>query len=257
MRKMIMLVFLVPLFAMICPPAFAQSTGLTVTTDKQSYADGDTMVISGVAQNYVANIPLSIKIKDPLGHIVMLAQVDVNNDKTYSTTVTAGGSLWKAIGAYEIDAQYTKDMSAKTTFQFSGLPSVSVNGTNLSVTYDVINGKVIGIRTDLPSKTLIVSMQTTGDGILTITLPRALIDAKTDGQDGKFTVLADQIQSTYNETAADSNRTLAIQFVNGTKEIQITGTQLVPEFGPVASLILVIAIMSIIAVSAKTRFLSK
>ncbi len=252
-----LLVFLVPLFLMICPSAFAQSTGLTVTTDKQSYADGDTMVISGIAQNYVANIPLSIKVKDPLGNIVMLAQVDVNSDKTYSTSITAGGNLWKAIGTYEIDAQYTKDMSAKATFQFSGSPSVPVNGTNLSVTYNIINGKVLGINADVPSKTLIISMQTTGDGMLTLTLPRALIDAKTNGQDGKFDVLADRVQSTYNETVTDSNRTLAIQFVNGTKEIQITGTQLVPEFGPVASLIFVIAIVSIIAISAKTKFLSK
>ncbi|MGI0008131.1 MAG: PEFG-CTERM sorting domain-containing protein, partial [Nitrosopumilaceae archaeon] len=35
--------------------------------------------------------------------------------------------------------------------------------------------------------------------------------------------------------------------------IEIIGTQIVPEFGAIAALVLAVAIISIIAVSAKTR----
>ncbi|MFZ0185168.1 MAG: PEFG-CTERM sorting domain-containing protein, partial [Nitrosotalea sp.] len=41
--------------------------------------------------------------------------------------------------------------------------------------------------------------------------------------------------------------------------IEIIGTQIIPEFGPIAALVLAIAIISIIAVSSKTglRFMPK
>jgi len=54
-------------------------------------------------------------------------------------------------------------------------------------------------------------------------------------------------------------RALTIPFEAGSEKIEIIGTQIVPEFGQIAALVLVIAIISIIAVSAKTglRFMPK
>jgi predicted secreted protein with PEFG-CTERM motif len=46
---------------------------------------------------------------------------------------------------------------------------------------------------------------------------------------------------------------LTINFPDGAEEIEIIGTYVVPEFGTIAALVLAIAIISIIAVSAKTR----
>jgi predicted secreted protein with PEFG-CTERM motif len=42
-------------------------------------------------------------------------------------------------------------------------------------------------------------------------------------------------------------------FPEGAEEIEIIGTFVIPEFGAIAALILAVAIISIIAVSAKTR----
>ncbi len=64
----------------------------------------------------------------------------------------------------------------------------------------------------------------------------------------------------FQETSTTTTaRTLSIPFTNGTQEIEIIGTQIIPEFGPIAALVLAIAIISIIAVSAKTglRFMPK
>ena len=129
----------------------------------------------------------------------------------------------------------------QTTFQFSGSAgttqagnTIPVDGTSLSVQYSITNGKVLDIKADVQSKSLIVSIQSTGDGVLTITLPRQLIDSQTSaGQDDKWYVLNDGQENTdFQETSTTTTaRTLSIPFTNGTSEIEIIGTQIIPEFG--------------------------
>jgi predicted secreted protein with PEFG-CTERM motif len=244
-----------------------QSGAITVTTDKPSYNDGDKITISGSTQEYISGTPITIQVISPIGNRVQFAQVDLSSDRTFSTTITGSGPLWKEAGAYQVIVQFgSKDRSAETTFQFSGSAggqvgnTMKVDGTDLSVTYSITNGKVLGIKADVQSKSLIVSITTTGDGVLTITLPRGLIDAQVNGQDDHFYVLNDGQEADFQETSkTTTDRTLSIPFTDGTEEIEIIGTQIIPEFGPIAALVLAIAIISIIAVSAKTglRFIPK
>ena len=105
------------------------------------------------------------------------------------------------------------------------------------------------------SKSLVVTILTTGDGTLTMTMPRSIIDAKkTDGTDDTYFVLNDgqendQFQETQNTATA---RTLQIPFTDGTSQIEIIGTFVVPEFGAMAAVVLVVAIVAIIVISSKT-----
>jgi len=244
-----------------------KSVPISVTTDKASYNDGEKLIISGTIRDTISGTPVSVIVRNPIGNVVLIAQVDLVTSNSYSTTVTVGGSnLWQAAGTYEVDVQFgSKDRSAKTTFQFTGSkggPSntIKVEGTDFSVSYSITNGKVLGIKADVPSKSLLVSIQTTGDGSLTIVLPRGLIDAKINNQtDDQFFVLNDGQQADFTETKTTTDRTLTIPFTDGTEQIEIIGTWIIPEFGPIAALVLAIAIISIIAVSAKTglRFMPK
>ncbi|NHI03193.1 hypothetical protein DYY67_0314 [Candidatus Nitrosotalea sp. TS] len=234
---------------------------VTITTDKSSYNDGDKIMISGATKDYLGDTPLTLILRNPVGNIVTINQIQVGNDKTFSTSLTAGGALWQAAGAYSAYVQYGgPDRSATTTFQFSGShvssgTTIPVDGTNMTVTYSITNGKVLDIKADTNSKSLIVSIQSSGDGTLTINMPRALIDAKkTDNSDDQFFVLNDgqendQFQETSNTATA---RTLQIPFTDGTSQIEIIGTFVVPEFGAIAAMVLAIAIVSIIAISTKT-----
>jgi len=243
------------------------ASSITVTTDKPSYNDGDKITISGSTRDYISNTPVTVIVRNPIGNVIKVDQVDLGTDRTFSTTLSPGGPLWQAAGTYSVMVEFgSKDRSATTTFQFTGSSSnqgntVKVDGTDFSVTYSITNGKVLGIKADVQSKSLIVSIQTTGDGVLTITLARGLIDAKSDNQtDDKFFVLTDGQEADFQETnTASTDRTLSIPFSDGTSEIEIIGTWIVPEFGSIAALVLVIAIISIIAVSAKTglRFMPK
>jgi len=242
---------------------------VTVTTDKASYNDGDKVTISGSTQDYISGTPITVRIISPIGNLVKVDQVDLGSDRTFSTSITATGVLWQEAGAYTVKVQFgSAARTAQTTFQFSGSSggqggnTIKVDGTDLSVKYSITNGKVLGIKADIQSKSLIVSIQTTEDGVLTITLPRALINATlpSTGQDDKYYVLVDGQEADFQETSTTTtDRTLSIPFTDGTEEIEIIGTQIVPEFGPIAALVLAIAIISIIAVSAKTglRFMPK
>jgi len=46
---------------------------------------------------------------------------------------------------------------------------------------------------------------------------------------------------------------ITVMFLAGAEKIEIIGTHVIPEFGAIAALILAVAIISIIAVSAKSR----
>ena len=252
--------------AVIAIPAFAQQENpldtvpITVTTDKGSYADGETITISGETKDYISGLQVSVVVINPIGNVVTVQQVDLETDKTYSTSIIAGGGLWKAAGTYTIKVQYGSDnRSSQTTFGFSGSSATTsgkkfhVDNTDFDVSYSITGGKVLGITADVEAKSLLVSIQTTSDGTLTITLPRGLIDAKINDADDNFFVLIDGEEVEFDEEKTSTDRTLTIHFQDGAEEIEIIGTWIIPEFGAIAALVLAVAIISIIAVSAKTR----
>ncbi|HJW20154.1 MAG TPA: copper-binding protein, partial [Candidatus Nitrosotalea sp.] len=217
--------------------ATSGNTGeITVTTDKTSYNDGDKVMISGSTQDYISDTPITVIITSPIGNIVKIDQVNLGSDRTFSTSTIATGTLWQAAGAYTVKVEFgSQDRTAQTTFQFAGSSvgtggsgnTIPVDGTNLSVKYSITNGKVLGIKADLQSKSLIVSIQSTGDGVLTVTLPRALINATLNGQDDKYIVLVDGQEADFQETSTTTtDRTLSIPFTDGTQEIEIIGTQI-------------------------------
>ena len=81
------------------------------------------------------------------------------------------------------------------------------------------------------------------------------------GEDAIFFVLVDGEEISLNPMFKTNNaaeeRTLEIPFSEGTKEIEIIGTLLVPEFGTITMLILTIAIVSIIAITARSGIIKK
>ena len=234
-------------------------SAVTVATDKISYGDGDKIVIFGSTQDTIIGTPVTVKIINPIGNIVKIDQVNLGSDSTYSTTITATGTLWQAAGTYQVMVQYgTKDRTAQTTFQFSGSTgaivgnTIPVDGTNFVVKYSITNGTVTSIKADPQDKSLIISLQTSGNGMLSVTLPRGLIDSTMNGTDVKFIVMASGQDIPFQEVSTTSDyRTLSIPFTNGTTQITIFGTFVIPEFGPIVGVIMMISIIGTMLI---TRF---
>ena len=267
-------------FSAMSIPIFAQQTTsassptealITTSIDKSSYTLGDTIVVSGSVKSVVVGTPLTIQILDPNNNLVQVAQIDVSQDGKYTKSINAVGTLWKANGSYTVRVQYgPPNVTAQATFTFQNAPISTSNVFPLTdptsqqtfnVNYTISGGTVRTMTIDAQSLSVIVSVNSTKDGTITLQLPRALIDAKTNaGQDDTFIILIDGAEvKSQSESANNDFRNITIQFLQGDQNIEIIGTQIVPEFGPIAALVLAIAIISIIAVSAKTglRFMPK
>ena len=121
------------------------------------------------------------------------------------------------------------------------------------VNYTIDGGTVSNITVEPKDSALLVSIETQRDGVLTITLPRQLIDAKTGDQDDLFFVLLDGELTDFDESKTDTDRTLKISFTDGTQTIDIVGTQVVPEFGSLSIVVFTIATIGIIAAASITR----
>jgi len=130
-----------------------------------------------------------------------------------------------------------------------------LGGKTYPIGYCITEGTVSDGFLDVEAKSLIVKIDSIGDGSITLHIPKSTLNAAVEGHDDHFFVLVDGEESDFSETETTSTeRTLEIPFTDETTEIEIIGTQIVPEFGPIAALVLAIAIISIIALSKRTRF---
>ena len=74
-----------------------------------------------------------------------------------------------------------------------------------------------------------------------------------DTNEGDFFVLVDGEETNHDSSSTDDAWTLIIPFYNGSEEIEIIGTFVIPEFGTIAAIILAVAITSIIIISARSK----
>lgn len=250
----------IPVFAQQAPTA----PSITTSTDRPSYTIGDTIVISGSVQSVVFGTPLTIQILDPNNNLAQVAQIDVSQDGKYTDTIKAVGTLWKTNGVYTVKVQYgPPNVTAQATFVFQStfVPTSSAfqlkdptSQQTFNVNYTISGGTVKTMTVDAQSLSVIVSINSTSNGNIALQLPRTLIDSKTSsGQDDAFIVIIDGADIKPLSDSGDSNfRNINIQFLQGDQDIEIIGTQIVPEFGPIAMAVFAISILLIITVSAKT-----
>ena len=242
---------------------------LAISTDKANYDAGDAIIISGILQdNITPGYQVALMVVSPIGNIVSIAQLSPDNDNKFSEIIRSGeGGVWKESGTYTVEAKYN-NMKADTHFDFdSGIiketPSistgasveeenitVSVDGEIFSVKYSIENGTVTAAYIDIETKSLIIVIDSSDDGVITLTLPNSLI---TSDEYGYFILVDGEEADNYDESSTSSSTTLIIPFGAGTEQIEIIGSWVVPEFGAIAGLVLAVAIISIIVLSAKTR----
>jgi predicted secreted protein with PEFG-CTERM motif len=271
--------------------ALGATLPMAVTTDQQSYNQGDTVIIKGTIRDMQNQTAIAVIVRDSLKNIVSIGQPPLSSTGTFTVTLKANGPLWKQAGNYTVIAQYGKYQNATTTFQYSGgngqiianTPVISdtfqINsgGQTYSIPYIIKGGTVKSMDVYADKLMLEITIAATSDGSLTVDLPRTLMDAKIQANltadekmtgvqinpntqpDDKFIVMVSGAPVQFTETKDSATRDLSIPFHATDTKIDIIGTQIVPEFGTIAALVLAIAIISIIAVSAKTglKFMPK
>ena len=137
--------------------------------------------------------------------------------------------------------------------KFGRLPTLAY--PMLDFQYMISNGELSELIGDPETATITAMIIAEQDGELTIQLPRNIIDSVEDGEDANYVVIVDDVEESADDDFGDEVRILTIPFASQSKQIDIIGTFVVPEFGAIAAIVLAVAIVSIIV--ATTRYSNK
>ena len=247
----------------------AEGMSLTAT------ADGQNISVSGETASSTLG-PVTLIVTAPNGNLITIDQLEPDANGIFGTNITIGGQLWLQDGMYTIAAQQGESslysiklsievnggVATETSTGDSSLTSEAAEAaeseaeaeaeeSGLSITANAINGSdTIGI-TGQTSKT-------NEDVTLTVTSPNGnivSIDQLSPGSDGSFAtdiVIGGQLWSQdgiYTVTAQQGS----VAAYKDTVEVDVLDGLVVPEFGTIAAMILAVAIISIIAISSKSR----
>ena len=248
----------------IVSQAYAAFT-ITIETDKDVYDHSSMITVTGQAEPIdPEGSEVSIQVFAPNGNLAYVAQVNVSSNGNFSTTINTA-SL-KSDGTYMIKAQYGKFADVTVSVELTNAIEASETGTPVTGTtvtgttgesfyelgagqieYDVTCDATPGFFANADDDSIVIYLEPTDDGIITVTLHEELIKPF---EDGTFVVIVD------NQAMQDFTQignTLTIPCMVGTEKIEIHGSWAIPEFGVIAAMILAVAIVSIIVVTAKTR----
>ena len=108
-------------------PAFANAQSslppLSVSTDFPAYAENSEIIISGIVKESSLSEyeqPITLMIVNSDGNIVKIAQLSLTSNNDFSTTLVAGGPLWKSGGEYTVKVNYGAQ-KAETSFNYAGI----------------------------------------------------------------------------------------------------------------------------------------
>jgi len=247
--------------------AFAQQRqgmALSLTADKGS----TTITVSGTTA--VTNNDISIVVRAPNGNIIAIDQVSPNANGDFMTEIQIGSSLWKQDGAYTVTAQqgekrtlYTMSLSVEivggttlaTAVSDSSLTTLTSGGSiikapGLTMEADFVWGSTsidINGQTDRPKLDITFVITAPNGNIISVDqiTPNIggsfMVNIQTGGdvwgQDGFYTISAEQGVASHQDSV----------------QVEIVDGVVIPEFDTIAAMILSVAIISIIAVTAKTR----
>jgi len=250
----------------IVSQAYAAFT-ITMETDKDVYDHSSVITVTGQAEPVdPQGSDVSIQIFAPNGNLATVAQVTPSSDGSFSTMINTA-SL-KSDGTYMIKAQY---VDAETTVSVeltnaieaseTEVTGTAVTGTAVTGTagesfyklgpgqieYDITCNATPAFFANADDDSIVIYLDPTDDGIITVTLHEELIKPF---EDGTFVVIVNNQEM---QDFTQVGNTLTIPCVVGTEKIEIHGSWAIPEFGVIAAMILAVAIVSIIVVTAKTR----
>ena len=271
MQKISLFVILTVILTM--PMAFGQEETLgaqkiSLTSDNTAYQEGDVITITGQIEKVIPGMPVTLQVFFEK-NLLQVSQVKVSQDGKFTDTFTAAGPQWQNEGTVTINAGYggqdtelNIEFFKNTSGEFTSNYEVKIPaGGTFDVQYTMKGGIISSMDLNQKNLSLEINISTSSDGNLNINLPRDSIDSiNNNGQDIDFIVLMYEgnteipIQTDFKNTdTEDQYRSINIPVKNGDTKIEIIGTHVVPEFGTIAMIVLAVAIVSIIAVSAKSR----
>ncbi len=239
----------------------------TVQSERHLYKPGDNVTISGsLYSNLISSIgnvtTVSIQVADNDGKVVYSGKGQINATGEYTAEFVLPSDAKK--GAYtvgvstdvSVDVLNTLSPKAKNSLSSStkivvvnpNALKVKAEGKDFDVGIASNSTTVDNLNFDAQNKKLSFTVQ--GDngtkGVTQITIPKSLLS-------GDLTVMIDghvMTQSDVIETANnDTDVTLELNYHHSTHQIDIIGTNAVPEFSSLSFLVLVFSVLAVIILS--------
>jgi predicted secreted protein with PEFG-CTERM motif len=228
------------------------SGGIIATTNKATFQPGDKVIITGSVAKIVTNNPVTIIVRNPIGNVYEVGQVNLSNnlfvhDFVLSDDVTAG--------IYNVQIKHGTQTGQLTFVVYgSQMQLIKVGDYNIKVrgnNTNLINYNDVSISTIDDSFTISVNASAISSGSVTqeFQIPKAIIDAP----GGSLIVKIDGMILQCGQTETTTDRMLDCMIPSSAKELTIIGTTVIPEFGPIAVLILAVSIFSTIFLSNKMK----
>ena len=245
----------------------AAETGaiMVLQTDSGSYGIGETVYVDGYVVSTLQGAAIAVTVTGPNG-LADIAQL-TPADGLFATSFDT--SNWRNLGAYEVGARYggnsetvqiqlteavaRDDMEAMDSMMTDdameetgcGSLEVAAGDQCVQVPHTIEGGSVTGISANIGSETysLVFDISSAGEGMLEINPPASVMD-------GAYLVFVNNEES--DDAMIDGN-TVTVPITAETEQVEVFAAFVVPEFGAIAAMILAVAIVSIIAVSARSR----
>ena len=255
---------------------FASQTGMSLTATAEE--GGNVISINGETTSNITDIV--IRVISPDGsNVVGVDQVTPNANGEFSTEFKVSDKLWKQDGMYKIKANQgtsllysitlsvdvTSGMTAETSTGDSSMVSSQTSGElDMKISDEpasIVQGLAIEANAMEGSDTIEITGHTSKanvDVTFTVTAPNGnlmSVDQTSPKSNGDFATdisVGGSLWSqdgTYTVTAQQGKDSMFIDSV----EVDVADGLVVPEFGTIAAMILAVAIISIIAISSKSR----
>ena len=115
-----------------------------------------------------------------------------------------------------------------------------------------MNGDISSLDIDENNNVIGLDLDNYVEGTIALSLSRSVIDAENDN----FVIMSIPLDIDRYEIVESTETNVILEFTPpaGTERIEIYGSKVVPEFGSLAFVILLVSILSIALVSRKTSF---
>lgn len=246
---------------------YKKIVSLSIWTDNLLYDHDSFVTVNGHSKLTNREQPITVTVFSPLGSVVEARQVVADSAGDFKIRFNTSGDLWSSDGEYIIKAQISQDILFKTKIELvpelGGVPQCSTSElttpSDTGATFCIPitrSGKITSIESVLntKSKSLVLTVRgATNYDPIVIDLPRYILDAKSGTSDSSFVVLANGEQIEYEElVSTENNRKISIAAPPSLEsQIEIIGTQVIPEFGPVAVFVLISAIVAVLVLNTK------
>jgi hypothetical protein len=227
------------------------TNGIIATTNKSTYQPDDKVIITGSVAKVVDGNPITIIVRNPIGNVYEVGQVALSNNLFVHDFVLRDDVI---SGTYNVQIKHGTQ-TGQLTFVVYGSQMQLINVENYAIKVrgnntNLIKYSDVSVSTIDDSLSIFINASAISSSLMQeFQIPKLIIDAP----GGSLIVKIDGAILQCGQTETTSDRILECMISPRAKELTIIGTTVIPEFGPMAALILTVGIVSTIFLSNKMK----